>query len=125
MRNHGPTIDGKKQPEGYITDYTFSTIPTTADSTTQDIFVLINNLPPTATVVFGLETRNMDVSTNQRFVIYTETTLYRKVIATVNSSTLDKTNTVKFIGGNTLRAVYYFKIPSQHREQVRLRYKGW
>ena len=129
MRNTGSNIDVQKQPEGYITDYSFSMIPTTAGKRPLGLFVIIDNLPVTATVIFEVEEINMVASTYSSFTIKTDEPSARAAIytATSDSSIINnQTKTVVTVTGNKTLQVLYIEamVPSLSEEHVRLKYRG-
>ena len=126
MRNPGPTINGQKHPEGYITDYPVSG----SRGTHNEIHITINELPVTAAVTLEFEKLRMDLSTHPSFEIGVR--LDGKVSLTerifkANSSTTDngtKIQTVTLTGDNAIAVSYLSNSPSHLEEYVRLKYKG-
>ena len=126
MSHRGFTIDGQKQPEGYITDYPISTVHGTSGNTPKDIIIEMNNLPVSAFVYFKLEEINMAASTNPGFIIGTRSRfLGTDDIYVGNSSTMgNQTQFVKIAGNNSIVVTYQSKKLSLPGEYVRLKYKG-
>ena len=60
MRNPGPTINGQRNPEGYITGYPVSA----SRETNNKILIEIDELPVTAAVTLELEELSIDLSTH-------------------------------------------------------------
>ena len=60
MRNPGPTINGQRNPEGYITGYPVSA----SRETNNKILIEIDKLPVTAAVTLELEELSIDLSTH-------------------------------------------------------------
>ena len=117
------TINGGRQPEGYITDYPFSAILSSfSEDPVSDIQINIGNLPKTATITFDLEEINMAASNEPRFTIAAKSVFaldefYRTTQAVVNQK-------VMVYSSRDLRVLYHAKNMSYHKEYVRIKYSG-
>ena len=120
------TIDGERHPEGYITDFPFSAIPTSfSEDPVSDIQIIIGNLPKTAAITFDLEEINMAASASYtpRFTITAKSSVlaldefYRTSQAVVNQK-------VMVYSSRDLRVRYHAKNMSYHDEYVRIKYSG-
>ena len=126
MRNPGPTINGQRNPEGYITDYPVSA----SRETNNKIIIEIDELPVTAAVTLELEELSIDLSTHPSLEIgvrLEEKFSATKLIYRADSSSRDnhtETQTVTLTGDNAIVVSYLSNSPSNPKDYVRLKYKG-
>ena len=128
MRNPGPIIDCKNQPEGYITDYLISSMPATAGRQTNDnIFIKMDELPVTATVTFEIEKVSIAASTHHSLEIGVRSdpklSFIRSVYRANSSTTGNETQTVTLTGDKAIIVSCLSKRPYLG-EHMRLKYRG-
>ena len=119
-------IDAQTHKEGYITDYSFLPIPHGTRKEVTDIFMIIEGLPSSATVLFSLEVINMTASNESEFTIkskkwYDNNSVMREIFHT---SSLVKSQIQRVSGINSVTIKYATKDSSKGGEYVRLKYKG-
>ena len=125
MTRYVPTINCETNPEGYITDISFSSVK--RKEAVVDISVKLDNLPATATVVFELEKIEITSQNHYSFTITREsqsnsmTTRNNKIYT---SETSEDGKMVYVSVNQPLILIYKSQIVPASEELVRLKFKG-